>query len=159
MMREISGQTGFGSQNSLRAHFGLGDAATIDSIEIDWAGSGLVEYYTNVPADQFLELTEGNASAISDNDGLIPTTTQLRQNYPNPFNPSTTIRYNLANAGKVQLTVFNSLGQKVATLVNARQNAGSHAITFNASNLSSGVYYYKLSSNGVSQVRKMLLVK
>ncbi len=160
MMREISGQTGYGSQNSLRAHFGLGDATVIDSIEIDWAGSGLVEYYTNVPADQFMLLTEGNASAIDDGNAQGLRTFELKQNYPNPFNPTTAISYLLPNADNVKITIYNALGQKVNTLYKENQTAGNHTISFNASGLSSGVYYYKLETgNGLSKVRKMILMK
>ncbi len=160
MMREISGQTGYGSQNSLRAHFGLGDASTIDSIEIDWAGSGLVEYYTNVPADQFMLLTEGNASAIGDDSSQKLRTYELNQNYPNPFNPTTKINYQLSAAGNVKLAVYNALGQKVQTLLEANQTAGSHTVTFDAANLSSGIYYYRLETgSGWSQIKKMVLMK
>ncbi len=158
-MREVSAQTGYGSQNSLRVHFGLGDATTIDSIEIDWAGSSTVDYAQGVAADQFLTLTEGQVSAISTGNSVIPSTLRLDQNYPNPFNPTTMIHYQLPEAGSVQLTVFNTLGQKVATLVNEKQIAGGHHVAFNAAHLSSGLYYYRLDANGLTQVRKMLLVK
>lgn len=159
MMREISGQTGFASQNSLRAHFGLGDATVIDSIEIDWAGSGAVEYYTNVPADQFLLITEGNASAIGEDSSPALRSFQLNQNYPNPFNPSTAISYQLSTVSDVQLVIYNALGQKVRTLVNGRQEAGEYALTFDASELSSGIYYYKLTAGSFVQIRKMILMK
>ncbi len=158
-MREVSAQTGYGSQNSLRVHFGLGDATTIDSIEIDWAGSSTVDYALGVAADQFLTLTEGQVSAVSEDNALVPATTRLEQNYPNPFNPTTSIHYQLTEAGSVQLTVFNTLGQKVATLVNEKQIAGVHHVTFNAGHLPSGLYYYRLDTDGFTQVRKMLLVK
>ena len=160
MMREISGQTGFSSQNSLRAHFGLGDATVIDSIEIDWAGSGAVEYYTNVPADQFMQITEGNASAIDDDASPALRTFELKQNYPNPFNPSTSISYRLSAAGQVELAVYNALGQRVQTLINSRQEAGSYTVSFDARTLSSGIYYYKLQTgSGWSQIKKMVLMK
>jgi hypothetical protein len=92
-------------------------------------------------------------------DQVLPQQYVLSQNYPNPFNPNTQISYALPEASQVTLEVFNSLGQKVATLVDAQQSAGYHTANFDASQLSSGVYLYKLSTPGFSQTKKMLLVK
>ena len=83
----------------------------------------------------------------------------LNQNYPNPFNPSTQIQYALPEATQVTLEVFNSVGQKVMELVNGQQSAGYHTTTFNASGLSSGVYFYKLSTSSFINTKKMLLIK
>jgi len=91
--------------------------------------------------------------------GGIPETIMLFQNYPNPFNPTTTIRYVLPHYSHVQLFVFNTLGQQVATLVNVEVEAGYHAVMFNAEGLASGVYFYRLQGGGYTQVRKMLLVR
>ena len=88
-----------------------------------------------------------------------PNSFTLNQNYPNPFNPTTSITYNLPASGEVTLEVFNVTGQQVATLVNGVKTAGSHTATFDASNLSSGVYMYRLSSGNSVQIRKMLLIK
>lgn len=83
----------------------------------------------------------------------------LEQNYPNPFNPSTMIKYSLAEDGIVNISVFNSLGEKVSTLINQFQNAGRYQIEMNASGLSSGVYFYSIDVNGFKSVRKMLIMK
>ena len=83
----------------------------------------------------------------------------LNQNYPNPFNPSTQIQYALPEATQVTLEVFNSVGRKVMELVNGQQSAGYHTATFNASGLSSGVYFYKLSTSSFINTKKMLLIK
>ena len=83
----------------------------------------------------------------------------LYQNYPNPFNPSTTIEYSLAKAAKVDLSIYNVLGQKVATLVNSRQSAGIQQVVFDASKLSTGVYFYRIQADDFVQVKKMLLMK
>lgn len=83
----------------------------------------------------------------------------LYQNYPNPFNPATTICYELARSGQVRLTVYNMLGQEVSMLVDTQQPAGIHQVTFNASQLASGVYFYRLQSGEKILVRKMLVMK
>jgi len=88
-----------------------------------------------------------------------PVKFRLSQNYPNPFNPATVISYSVPKDGKVSLNVYNSIGQQVAELVNANQNEGSYNVHFNAVNLSSGVYYYKLESNGFADTKKMILIK
>ncbi len=84
---------------------------------------------------------------------------QLGNNYPNPFNPSTTINYTLAQNGFVELHIYNTLGQKVGTLVNKHQDAGHHSVTMDATGFASGVYFYKISTNDFSQVKKMILIK
>jgi hypothetical protein len=84
---------------------------------------------------------------------------QLNQNYPNPFNPSTVIEFAIPTAGNVSLKIYDVLGREVATLLNERRNAGVHRINFNASNLSSGTYFYRLQSGGFTQTKKMILVK
>jgi hypothetical protein len=84
----------------------------------------------------------------------------LDQNYPNPFNPKTLIRYHLPAAGNVELTIYNALGQKIKTLVNAKKRAGEHTVSFNGKGLASGIYYYEMrTENGYSQIKKMVLIK
>lgn len=84
---------------------------------------------------------------------------ELAQNYPNPFNPTTVISFHLPNAGEARLTVYNTLGRKIATLVNGRLDAGVHEIRFDASSLSNGVYVYKLESGEYASMKKMMLIK
>lgn len=83
----------------------------------------------------------------------------LNQNYPNPFNPSTKIIFGLKRSGNVELSLYNILGSKVATIFNGYKDAGNHSIPFDGSNLSSGVYFYKITSNDFTQTRKMILEK
>ncbi len=83
----------------------------------------------------------------------------LSQNYPNPFNPSTNIRYSVAEPGNVNITVYNLMGQKVAELVNETKSAGAYNVTWNASQMASGMYYYRLTSAGQTITRKMTLIK
>lgn len=92
-------------------------------------------------------------------DPQIPTKTYLNQNYPNPFNPQTTISFGLTRTGLTQLDVYNIQGQRVLQLVNKVLNAGEHNINFNAGNLPSGIYIYRLNSNNVVLTRKMTLIK
>jgi hypothetical protein len=101
---------------------------------------------------------EQGATAVND-AAVTPNKFSLSQNYPNPFNPTTTITFNLAKSGYATLSVYNVLGQKVATLVSGNLNAGSHQINFNASNLSSGVYFYRLESDNNTSIKKMMLLK
>jgi hypothetical protein len=84
---------------------------------------------------------------------------ELAQNYPNPFNPTTTIRYQIPTAETVSLKVYDVLGKEVATLVSGRQEAGNYAVPFNASGLSSGMYFYRLQAGSFVETRKMMLVK
>jgi hypothetical protein len=92
-------------------------------------------------------------------DTQMPNEYSLSQNYPNPFNPSTVITYALPQAGYVTLTVFNLLGEKVATLANENMSAGTHSVEFNGSDLTSGLYIYSIVSNGFVHSRKMVLMK
>jgi len=98
-------------------------------------------------------------TAVEPATGAIPTAFVLQQNYPNPFNPSTTLEFSIPKSGRVVLEVFNILGQSVARLVDGERVAGTYRTTFDASNLSSGVYLYQLKAGDFVQARKMLLVK
>ena len=105
-------------------------------------------------------LTRRNGGIINPNEELNEVYEfKLDQNYPNPFNPATNIRYQLAGNSQVTLDVFNVLGQKVATLVNARQNAGAYTVRFDASQLSSGMYLYRLQAGDQVSIQKMMLIK
>jgi carboxypeptidase T len=89
----------------------------------------------------------------------VPLKYNLSQNYPNPFNPSTSIKFDLPKSGFVTLKVFDLLGREVAQLVNEVKQAGSYNLEFNAANLASGIYYYKLESDNFSDTKKMILIK
>jgi endonuclease I len=84
---------------------------------------------------------------------------KLHQNYPNPFNPSTKIGFELAEAGQVTINVYSTIGKNVAQVVNSNYSAGSHSISFDASSLPGGVYFYAIRVNGATQVKQMTLIK
>lgn len=88
-----------------------------------------------------------------------PSAISLNQNYPNPFSASTAISFTLNTPQNVTLAVYNQIGEQVATLVSGKMEAGAHSVAFDASNLSEGIYFYKLTANGVTQTRRMTVVK
>ena len=89
----------------------------------------------------------------------IPVRFVLEQNYPNPFNPSTTIRYGLPQRSNASLAVHNTLGQRVVVLIAGEQEAGCHEVKFDASGLSSGVYFYRLQAGDFVQTRKLVVLR
>ncbi|NBV31172.1 MAG: DUF4397 domain-containing protein [Bacteroidetes bacterium] len=109
-------------------------------------------------ADGSTTLLESVTSSIEDGNEF-PTAYTLSQNYPNPFNPSTTIQYSLPEVAEVMLEVYNMLGQKVASLVEARQSAGTYTIEFDGSGLASGTYMYRMQAGDFVQTRKFALIK
>jgi len=97
--------------------------------------------------------------AIKPISTVIPRQFYLSQNYPNPFNPTTSIRYELPKSGFVNLVVYDALGKELKTLVNEKQSAGTYEAAFNGSNYTSGVYFYRLTTENFSETKKMLLIK
>ncbi len=95
---------------------------------------------------------------VADN-GTLPNSYDLSQNYPNPFNPSTSIQFSLVTDGKVKLAVYNTVGKEVAVLVNGNMNAGSHTIDWQPENVSSGVYFYRLTAGEFTATKKMILMQ
>jgi hypothetical protein len=123
-----------------------------------------VKNFSAVTSSGEVEAADGQAELTTDETkqdphGEIPETTQLLGNYPNPFNPSTNISYNLNKNAFVSLKIYNMLGQEVATLVNQPKKAGTHQVSFNAEELASGMYMYRLVADNVVETRKMTLVK
>jgi putative intracellular protease/amidase len=115
-------------------------------------------FYRTEICEAIREAVETNMS-VDDNEDDIPVRFNLRQNYPNPFNPTTEIRFDLVKTQNVKLRIYNLMGQEVANLVNREMNAGSYSINFDASNLASGVYVYKIETNLFTDSKKMVLVK
>ena len=106
----------------------------------------------------------GSAQPVSNDNELIPAITSLKGNYPNPFNPETTISFGMNQAGNVELVIYNILGQKVKTLLNENRSAGNHTVVWNGKDsnnrsVSSGVYFYRMTTEGYSKTSKMILMK
>jgi hypothetical protein len=105
-------------------------------------------------------LNAGSPVSLQDENTLqAPISFNLYQNYPNPFNPSTIIKYAIASRQFVTLKVYDILGTEIATLVNQEKPAGNYEVNFNASNLPSGVYIYKMKAGEYVETRKMVLLK
>ncbi|MCH7963097.1 MAG: VCBS repeat-containing protein [Bacteroidetes bacterium] len=157
-LKEISGRTGYAT-NSLNAEFGLGDATIIDSLKIEWP-LGIIETYTDIAVDQFITAIEnGGITGIDEETFNFPHQFELSQNYPNPFNPSTNIKYRVPETGFVKLSIYSVLGEEVAVLVDGLVQAGFYEVTFDASDLPSGTYIYRLQNGNTVQAKKMLMMK
>jgi hypothetical protein len=127
----------------------------------DFHGISTIEFVDIILAD-----TDGNSIAvdiqsfdISNSSNLLPVKTELTDAYPNPFNPSSTIKYDLANDGHVEIMVYDATGRLVDELVNQHQTAGYHSITWNASNQASGMYFAKMVVGDIVQTQKLVLLK
>ncbi|MCH8928105.1 MAG: T9SS type A sorting domain-containing protein [Candidatus Marinimicrobia bacterium] len=101
----------------------------------------------------------GTITAVQKFDDNLPTGYVLHSNFPNPFNPVTTLKYSLPVPGKVVLTIFDLRGREIERLVNNELSAGVHTIVWDASNVASGVYFYRLQANDFTQTKKMALLK
>ena len=177
-IREVSGGSGYLSQNSLTVEFGLGAAALVDTLEVRWP-SGLIELLsasvaqttsiTSVPVDQRIIIVEGFGivTGIDDEDEpVLPKRFALYQNVPNPFNPTTVIHYSVAAGGHdvVTLRIYDVSGRLVRTLVNGHQTPGEKRVVWDGTNgrgqgVATGVYFYRLTAPGFVKTRKMVLLK
>lgn len=134
-------------------------------IEGNWTFSGDNAYNgasSNANADSPMPVGSFEPENMTSNEDLfsdVPNTIILDQNYPNPFNPSTTISYQLDSPQAVTLTVYDQLGRKVSVLSSGRMSSGKHWVTFDASDLSSGLYFYRIRTESSVLTRKMLLIK
>ena len=121
--------------------YGIVDRFRASTKQLDWA------------------LSDTALTAVKDHGNSLPTTYELYQNYPNPFNPTTVISYQLPTNAFVALKIYDVLGREVRQLVNERENAGIHSVTFDATNLPSGVYFYELQAGPYHDTKKLLLLK
>ena len=127
--------------------------------------AALVDSITNaknlyIPGDSLSNrITLEDLTSAVDARDLTPSTFSLEQNYPNPFNPTTNIRFSVPANGKVKLVIYNLLGQDVATLVDEYRYAGKYSVEFDAKNLTSGIYFYKLEADNKVMSKKLMLLK
>ena len=116
------------------------------------------DVFGNATVDSMnVKFRNGNISKV-ETENILPINFELKQNYPNPFNPSTKIAFSLSKSGFVKLTVYNILGEEIKILVDEFKTAGEHSVNFNAKNLSTGIYFYRLDTKNSKQIRKMLLL-
>jgi hypothetical protein len=158
----------------------LRQAHTSTSLSLTgWEKIGFVNGNGNSNSQKSYSFSDQNANGSNkfayrlkqiDNDGryeysnvvevtLVPDEFALNQNYPNPFNPSTSIKYSVPQASLVTIKIYDVIGNEVQTLVNNKQDAGVYEVTFNAGNLASGMYFYKMQTDNFTQVKKMILIK
>jgi hypothetical protein len=114
--------------------------------------------HSRVEHPEFTPVTMALSNVASE-DPSVPTHFGLNQNYPNPFNPTTTIQFDVPKASHVKLEVFNVLGQNVRTLVDENLDAATHTVEFDASELGSGIYFYRIQADGFAETKKMALIK
>ena len=136
-------------------------APQVDSeLNVTWASSYSFPQLTWKASDLPFEQPPSYTTVGNEDELANVETFRLNQNYPNPFNPSTTISFNLPNAADVTLSVYNVLGQRVATLLNNRKyTSGSHTLSFDASNLASGIYIYRIQAGSYTSQKRMTLIK
>jgi hypothetical protein len=151
-----------GSMLASTSTFSSGGSAT-DPVSY---GGFLISQFANATTQQTsmnikrIRIYVANAGPVSIEEGTeLVKSFNLEQNYPNPFNPSTVVGFQLSVAGQATLKVYDLLGREVAVLVNGVLPAGAHSATFDATNLPSGVYMYKLEAGGQSSTKRMTLVK
>ena len=164
---EIIYQAGTGgTQITLSWTFPKGVTAQLEDllggVVVNQAMSGSGTYtVTNLAVNKLkMTVTFDNVTSVAQFDDPLPVSFRLLQNYPNPFNPSTTISYSLPYPGFVTLTIYDILGREIQTLVSEFQQAKTYSVDFDASELSSGIYFYKLQvGNSFAETKKMLLMK
>lgn len=140
-------------------------ALSFASATVGWAANTVVGWAANYrPAGKIFKFVGDLRTTVADQPTALPSSFHLAQNYPNPFNPSTTIQYQLPHAAQVQLAIYNLLGKKVRTLVDAKESAGVKQVTWDGRDqhrrrVSSGVYLYQLEAGAFKRTRRLLLMK
>jgi hypothetical protein len=163
-IREVEGGSGGKGQNSLPVEFGFGSSTIIDTLKVRWY-SGLTQTFTNVTTNRIISLTEGGSLGIENSISVLPDNFALFQNYPNPFNPITKIKFDIKKSENgtrqtlTKLIIFDVTGREIAVLVNGYIQPGTYEYTVDGTNLTSGLYFYKLSAGDFSETKKMILLK
>ncbi|MCO6473803.1 MAG: T9SS type A sorting domain-containing protein, partial [Melioribacteraceae bacterium] len=125
-----------------------------DGVHLAWCGT-----FNNEQDVYYGRINTSVIVGIKDSENIIPSEFVLSQNYPNPFNPSTVISYQLSENSKVSLKIYDVLGREIATIVNKQLQPGEYEVEFNAEDLSSGVYYYRLEAGSYNHTKKMILLR
>jgi hypothetical protein len=141
-------------------------SVTLEAIELKEPDHNLMFVYagsddggSSVLTETFPEFESVTVSFAAGSGSNLPTSFAIMQNYPNPFNPATNISFDVPKASHVELSIYNVLGQKVASLVDQNMDPGTHTVSWDASNNSSGVYYYRILAGTFSATKKMVLLK
>lgn len=159
-IREIESYSG----SAQAAFFGLGVSTTVESLIVRWP-SGNTQVATGLPANNVVTVNEGPASSVGDDIGSIPKVCNLHLNYPNPFNPTTTIRYDLPQAGPVTIRIFDVKGRFIRSLLSGEvRGPGTYTVVWDGRNgagqsVSSGVYFCRLVAGGTQRTQRMVLLK
>lgn len=169
-IRELSGGAGYMSQDSPILHFGMAQATKADVIEISWPG-GKTERYYDVPVNQQVHYTEGQATAVAATLSALPTSMKLLPSYPNPFAlhafsslAEIVIPFELSIASAIEIAVFDLQGRRVATLFEGVKNPGSHRVEWNGREangnvVSAGIYFVQVKSAGQQERQKITVVR
>jgi len=164
LIQEVSGGDGYCSQNSMTVEFGLGSAVVVDSMVIHWP-SGIVQDTTNVEVDQRITIVERDPVTGIKEEEKVPSVYSLHESYPNPFNPMTTIRYDLPQASRVTLLVYDLSGRLVRSLLSGETMSAGHYEAIwqgrddSGRSVASGTYFYRLTAGKYTETRRMVLVK
>jgi hypothetical protein len=153
---QVAGQVSLGTTVAMKGII-LCQTKIVMSTGASLLGRALAQ--TAVTLDANAVTSPGTINSIGADGKQMPDQFTLEQNFPNPFNPTTMINYSIAKEGQVRLTVFNAIGNKVATIVNENKPAGNYSIQLNGSNLASGIYLYRLESGNFSATKKFMLLK
>ena len=153
---QVAGQVSLGTTVAMKGII-LCQTQIVMSTGASLLGRALAQ--TAVTLDANAVTSPGTINSIGADGKQMPDQFTLEQNFPNPFNPTTMINYSIAKEGHVRLIVFNAIGNKVATIVNENKPAGNYSIQLNGSNLSSGIYLYRLESGNFSATKKFMLLK
>jgi photosystem II stability/assembly factor-like uncharacterized protein len=127
-----------------------GYCITMYSVQLGWVGTAAGHIY---------KYTSSDPVGIQNTNNQVPNNYSLSQNYPNPFNPTTTINFSIPNSSNVSLKIYDILGNEVMTVVNEFKHAGNYSVNFDASRLSSGVYFYTITAGNFKDTKKMMLTK
>ncbi len=162
-IREITGGSGYGSQNSLTAEFGLGSATVVDSIRISWP-SGTVQELTGFVADAFYQFLESGDPTGVDEAEAVPAAFLLYGNVPNPFNPTTSIRFGLPERSHINISIYDLAGRLVKTLIDDERDAGYLDVNWQGHDsqgrsVASGLYFVRMQASGFAATKKMMLIR